>query len=67
MFGTRNKFQEGDKVKVNSRAKKRSWFMFKTGKIVDYWKKCYGIEFTLPGNGNVEYRRIQAYHLTKAR
>lgn len=67
MFEERNKFQYLDKVKVNRRAAGRSWFLFKEGTVVDYGKKCYGVEFKLPGSGRIEYRRLQAYHLTKAR
>ncbi len=63
----RRKFQSGERVKVNRRAKGRSWFTFKKGRVVGYKYPCYEIDFTLPGNGHIETRHIQAWHLNAVR
>jgi hypothetical protein len=63
---TQRKFNIGDTVRVNKKAKKDSYFLYKRGEVVDYIRGCYGIEFRLPGNGRKEYRRLNPTKLSCA-
>ena len=64
---SRRKFQEGQWVRVNKKAKGDSWFLGHVGRIVGFVNTCYDVEFLIPGNHGRELRRLKGYKLNRTR